>query len=63
MPKRRREVYSAVPGDVSDLLAVLGDVGRRYPDARWDIADGRLIVTSTKPAESAAGSGQAAHGD
>lgn len=52
MPKRRREVYSAVPGQVSDLLAVLGDVGRRYDDARWDIVDGRMVVTSSKqPAE------------
>lgn len=49
MPAKRREVYSAVPGQVSDLLAVLGDVGRRYPDAKWDITEGRLIVTSTKP--------------
>lgn len=52
MPKRRREVYSAVPGQVSDLLAVLGDVGRRYDDARWDIVEGRMVVTSSKqPAE------------
>lgn len=51
MPTKRRQVLIIpLPSRAADAGMLIADATGRYSDARLELVDGKLVVTSVKPA-------------